>query len=84
MVVNVLVYIEGREDVKCVAKVNLPWNNHVASEDWEKVSTTDYEVHMFNRHDPILGSIEIGFNNPHTIVGVRVVEGFVKVVNKRT
>ena len=29
MVVNVLVYIVGCKDIKCVSKVYLPWNNHI-------------------------------------------------------
>jgi len=84
MIVNVLIYIEGREDVECVAKVNFPWNSCIACEDWEKVSATDHRVYMHNRHDPIFVAIKIGFDNPHTVVRVRVVEGFAKLVNKCT
>lgn len=84
MVVSVLIYIEGCEDVECMAKVYLPWNGCITSEDWEKVSSMDYGVHINDRHDPILVAVDIRFNDPYTVVGVRVVEGFAKLVNKCT
>jgi len=54
MVVNVLVHIESYEDIKSVAKVDLPWNKHITSKNWEKVCGMDYWIQMNNRHDPVL------------------------------
>lgn len=82
VVVNVLIYIEGGKDVESVAKVDLPWNGYISFEDWKKMSTTDYGVQVHNRHDSIFITVVIGFNDPHPIVGVRVVKGFVKFVDK--
>lgn len=83
MVVNILVYIEGSENVKRVAEVSFPWDSCVAPEDWEKVCSTNYGVNMDHRHNPIPVNIKIRFNDPHAVVGVWVVEGFTKVMDKR-
>lgn len=82
MVVNVLVYIEGRKDVKGVAKVDLPWNGCIAFEDREEVGSADHGVYMYNGHDPISVDVMIRFNDPHTIIRVRVVKRFAKLVNE--
>ena len=82
VVIDVLVYVEGCKDVKCVAEVNLPWNGYITSKDREEVSSTDYRVHVYNGHNPILVVVEIGFDNPHAVVGVGVVERFGKLVDK--
>ena len=82
MIIDILVHIESREDVECVAKVNLPWNRCIALKNWEKVCGVDYRIHMNDRHDPILVTIEIGFNNPHAIVRIRIIEGLAKMVNE--
>jgi len=84
MVIDVLVYIEGSKDVERVAEVYLPRNSCITFKDWEKVSGTDNRVHMYDGHNPILFVVEIGFDNPHPVVRVRVVEGFGKLVNERT
>ena len=84
VVIDILVYIEGSENIKRVAEVNFPWNNCIASENWEEVCGADYRVHMYNGHDPICVAIEVRFNDPHTVVGVRVIEGFAEAMNKRT
>ena len=84
MVIDVLVYTEGCKDIECVTEVNLPWDSYIASKDWEKVSGMDYGVHMYDRHDPIPAGVEIGFDNPHAIVGIRVIKGFAKLVDERT
>ena len=82
MVIDVLVYVECCEDVERMAKVDLPRNSYISSEDWEKVSGTDYRVHMYDRHDPRLVVTNIRFDNPHAVVGVGVIEGFAKLVNE--
>ena len=82
VVIDVLVYVECCEGVERMAKVDLPRNSYIPTEDREKVSGTDYRVHMYDRHDPILIVINIGFNDPHAVVGVRVVEGLAKLVNE--
>ena len=82
MVVDILVYVEGCKDVECVAEVDFPRNSYITSKDWEKVSGTDHGVDVHDRHDPILASIGIGFNDPHTVVGVGVIEGFAEVMNE--
>ena len=84
MVVDKFVHIEGSEDVKCVAKVDFPWNGHIVAEDRKKVCGTDDRIDMNNGHDPITVAINIWLDDSHTVVGVRVVEGFGKEVNKRT
>ena len=84
VVVNILVYIEGCENVERVAEVYLSRNNCVASEDGEKVCSADDGVHIDNGHDAICVAIEIGLYNPHTVVGVGVVEGFAEMMDKRT
>lgn len=84
VVIDILVYIESREDIERVTEVNLPRNNHVTSENWEEVCGTDYSVHMNDRHDPIHVAIEIRFHDPHAVVRVRVVKGFAEAMDKRT
>ena len=42
MVVNVLVDVEGCEDVERMAEVDFPRNGCITLEDWEKVSGADY------------------------------------------
>jgi len=80
----VLANIEGRENVKRVAKVNFPWNSCITSEDREQVRGTDHGVHMDDGHDPIPIAIEIRLDDPHAVVGVGVFERFAKVVDKGT
>ena len=63
-------------------KVDLPWDYCIVSKDWEKVCSMDYQVQMDERHDPVPIAIEIGFNNPHTIVRIRIIEGSAKVMDK--
>ena len=82
MVVNILVYIEGRKDVERVAEVSFPGNGRITSEDWEKVCGTNYGVKMDDRHHPIPVNIKIGFNDPHAVVRIRVIKGFAKVMDK--
>lgn len=84
VVVDILVYVEGCEDIKRVAKVNLPQDGGIAPEDWEKMSGTDNGVDVHNRHDTVSAAIELGFDNPHAVVGVGVIEGFAIVVDKCT
>jgi hypothetical protein len=83
MVVYILVYIKRGEDVECMAEVYFPRNGCVTSKNWEKMCTTDNGVDVDNRHDPIVVAVEIGLNYPHSIVGVRVVKGFVEFVDER-
>ena len=84
MVIDILVHIESREDVECLTEVNLPRNNRITFEDWEKVCRTNYRVHIDNGHDPITVAIEIGLDNPHAVVGVGIVEGLTEVVDEGT
>jgi len=84
MIVNVLVYIVGRKDVKRVAKVNFPRNDSIAFENRKKVCGTKYGVHMDNGHDPVSITVNIRLDNPHTIVGVRVIKRFAEVVDEGT
>ena len=84
MIVNVFVYIERGKDVKCLGEVNLPWNGYITFEDREEMSGTDYGVHMHNGHDSIFVAVEIGFDNPHAIVGVGIVKGLVKFMTLGT
>ena len=84
MVVNVLVNIEGSKGIECATKVDFSWNGYIASEDWEKVSSTDYGIHMYNGHDPIPITVKIRFDDPHAVVRVRIVEWFVKFVDECT
>ena len=82
MVVYVFIFIEGSKDVECVAEANLPWNSYIASEDWKKMSGTDYGINMHNRHDSIFVAVEIRLDNPHAVVRVGIIERFVKFVEK--
>jgi len=84
MVVKKSVHVEGGEDVKCVAKVDFPWNGRVVAEDWNKVCGADDRINVNNGHDPIAVAVNVWLNNPHTVVGVRVVEGLGKEMNKCT
>ena len=76
MVVDVLIYIEGGKDIECITKVDLPRNSCIAFEDREEVSCANYGVHMDNGHDTVPISVKIGFDYPHTVIGVGVIEGF--------
>ena len=82
MVVNVLVNIEGSKGIECATEVDFSWNGYIASEDWEKVSSMDYGIHMYNRHDPIPIAVKIRFDDSHAIVRVRIVEWFVKFMDE--
>ena len=84
VVVNEFVHIEGGEDVECVAKVDFPRNGCIVAEDRKKVCGADDRIDVNNGHDPIAVAINVWLDNPHTVVGVRVVEGFGKEMNKRT
>ena len=84
MVVDILIYIEGCKDVKCMTEVCLLRNGHITPEDREEVCGMNYGVNVDNGHHPISIGIEIGFNNPHAIVRVGVTEGFAEVVDKCT
>ena len=84
MVINILVHIESCEDVECVAEVDISWNKDIAFENWEKVCSADYRVHMNDGHDPIPVTVEIRLDDPHAVVGIGIVEGLAKVVNERT
>ena len=84
MIVNILIYIEGCKDIERVAEIHLPWNGYVTTEDGEKVSGPDNGVNVDNRHDSIPVSIETGLNDPHAIVGVRVIKSLAEVVSKST
>ena len=37
MIVNILVYIEGREDVEGVAKIYFSWDRCITPKDWKEV-----------------------------------------------
>ena len=84
VIIDILIYIEGREDVERVRKVNFPWDSRITCKDWEEVSGAYDRVHMYNGHDPVPVAVEIGFDNPHTVVRVGAVKGFTKFMNKRT
>lgn len=82
MVVNIFIHIESSEDIKRVTEVYLPRNDCIISKDWEKVCGTDNGVDVDDRHDPILVAVDIGLDYPHAIVGVRVFEGFAKLMDE--
>jgi len=84
MVVYVLIYIEGCEDIECLTEINLPRNNHTRFEDREEVCCTDYRVRVDNGHDPITPAIKVRLDDPHTVVGIGVVEGLAEVMEKGT
>lgn len=54
--------------MRCVAEVDIPWNEYIMFKNWEKVYSMDYQVRMNDRHDPILITIKIRFDDPHGIV----------------
>ena len=74
VVINILVNIEGCENVERVAKVNIPRDGCITSEDREKVRATNYTVDMDHRHDAVPGPIDIRLDNPHPVVWVGLVE----------
>jgi len=83
MVIDKFVHIEGSKDVKCMAKVNLPWNHCVMAEDRKEVRTADYGVDMDDGHHPGAIVTNVGFDNPHAVVRVGVVERFAEKVDER-
>ena len=74
MVVNVLVNIEGCENIKSVAKVHLPRNGRVTPEDWEEVCGAHDTVNMDHGHDSVAIAIGIRLDDPHPIVRIGFVE----------
>ena len=84
VVIDVLVYIERCEDIKCVAKVYLPWNGRINLEDREKMCGANNGIDVNNRHDLVIVAVKIWFNNPHFIVGVRVFVGLGEVMDECT
>lgn len=82
MVVDKLVHIEGGEDIERVAEVYFPWDSCIMAKDREKVCTTDDRVDVDDGHYSIAIAIDIWLNDPHVVVGIRVIEGFGKKMNK--
>ena len=84
MIVNILVYIEGREDVEGVAKIYFSWDRCITPKDWKEVCSTDSRVNMDDGHDSVPIGVKIRLDNPHSIVWVRVIKGLAKVMDECT
>ena len=76
VVINVLVDVEGCENIKRMAKVNVPRNGCVAFKDWKEVHGMDDTVNIDYRHDPVPIVIGIWLNDPHPIVWISLVKQF--------
>lgn len=77
MTINILVYIEGCEDVEWVAEAYFPQNSCTNLEDREKVRSMDNGVNVSNQHDPV----ETWLDNSCAIVRVRVFIGLGDMVD---
>ena len=78
MIINVLIHIEHRIDIECVAEVNFPWDRDIAPKDWKEVRSTDYQVHVNS-----VPAVKLRLDNPHASIRVGAIKGFAKLVNKR-
>ena len=74
MVVDVLVNIEGCENIKSVAKVHVPRNGRVTSEDREEVCGAHDTVNMDHGHDSVAVIIDIRLDDPHPVVWIGLIE----------
>ena len=83
MIVNELINIKGRKNVKRMAKVDVSRNGRIAVEDWEEVRPADYGVDMDHRHDSVPIAVDVRLDGPHPVVRVRVIKRFRKMMDER-
>ena len=84
MVIDVFVDIEGSKNIESVAEVNISWNGCIIAEDREEVCGANDGVNMYHRHSSVPVVVDIGLDNPQSIVRIGLVECFGKPVNKCT
>jgi hypothetical protein len=84
VIVNILVKIEGFENVKRVGEVNLSWGGRPVLENRQQMDGADDRISVHNGHNPVSVVVVIWFNDPHPIVRVRVKVALAEFVDKRT
>ena len=84
MVVNMFVDIKGCKNVESVAEVNISWNGCVTTEDREEVCSMDDGVGVYHGHGSVPVVVNIGLDNPQSIVRIGLVKCLGKPVNEHT